>query len=231
MKNRFFVYAFLLLMLLFGWTAKASAQEQYLTFDETVHRIDSICKTYFINYELNREYLRQHPVPLSKWKTLEGKITSASPVRNWVPVSDSLGSFVGIRDISKDQRKRIDEMTDSLICNQLWNRGTLEGTFPLDDSHDLSYFIVFDRIDTPDKMFVYNSEIGVIDKTSQDTTWVKPKNHWYRRLSNPPAVYASVFDVEWDGHTYVVHEIFDVRTMFNRKEEKTQHTRACYQIK
>ena len=228
MKNSVLLLA---LLAISGWTVKASAQEQYLSFEETVHRIDSICSTYYINYELNKDYLRQHPVSLSQWKALEGKIKSASPVWNWIPVSDSLGSFVGIKDVSKEQRKRIDEMSDSVGRSTVYNQGNLNGTFPLDDNHDLSYFIGFDRLDTPDKMVVRTCEIGVIDKTSQDTTWVKPLNHWYRRLSNPPVVYASVFDVEWEGHVYVVHEIFDIRTLFNRKKEEFQYTRACYQIK
>ena len=231
MKKTFLVSELLLFVLLSGWCFRVSAQEQYMSFEETVHRIDSICNTYYINYELNKDYLRQYPVLLSQWKALEGKIKSASPVWNWIPVSDSLGSFVGIKDVSKEQRRRIDEMRDSVGRSTVYNQGNLNGTFPLDDNHDLSYFIGFDRLDTPDKMVVRTCEIGVIDKTSQDTTWVKPLNHWYRRLSNPPVVYASVFDVEWDGHIYVVHEIFDVRTLFNRKKEEFQYTRACYQIK
>ena len=208
-----------------------SAQNIVMMQSETFQKIDSLCKAYFIHYRLNTDYLRRHPVKRSEWKRLENHITSASPVRNGIPIKDSLGCFEGIKDVGPNRLSRINEMKDSIRNCSVWNSGVLNGVFSLDADHDLSYFLCFDRLDSSDSITIRTQEIGIVNKNTNDTTWVEPKNHRFAKLSNPPLIYASVFDVEWNGHLYAVHEIFDIRTVFNRRNEVFQYTRSCYQIR
>ena len=103
----------------------------------------------------------------------------------------------------------------------------------LTERHELHYGSVFYPIDSL-SMRHNVSHSFVIDLETNDTTRVDMRKHCYAMLSYKPLVIVDVFEVDFDGHTYVVHELSDERTRANdidSDEEKFGPSRDCFQIR
>ena len=99
----------------------------------------------------------------------------------------------------------------------------------LTEHHELHYGSEFYPIDSL-SMRHNVSHSFVVDLKINDTTQVEMQKHCYALLSYQPLVIVEVFEVDFDGHTYVVHELYDERTQVNLKEQKSQPSRDCFQI-
>ena len=227
LKNKSFLL--FLLVLMAGCVPKFIVKERYMTLDESVRKIDSLCTTYFMNSDLNLDYLRQHPIAVSKWRIVENRLLTASPVSNRQTNVQELGTFWPKSNLTAEDEKRIQEMQDSISANRKWQQAGIEGTFSLDEDHSICYRIKYDGLDVND-MKVLVSNVGIVDLRTNDTTKVEPKHLWYSLIKNPPLTFATVFDVEHNNETYVVQEIFDIRTRYSRKDSKFRHTRSCFKI-
>ena len=63
---------------------------------------------------------------------------------------------------------------------------------------------------------------------SKDTTAVEIRHLRCNVLSNPPLIYAGVFDIVYKERTYIVHFLYDIRTYLNKSKHKFQSTQGCY---
>ena len=143
---------------------------------------------------------------------------------------DADGSY-NISDVKNDsveEYKRLQK--DSIMHNRFCNFLSYNADVPLTERFKLFYGSTFYPIDST-KMNLNVSFAFVIDNVTNDSTKIKMKNHRYALLSNAPLVLVDVFEVEHDGHEYVIHELYDARTYFNSKEKKDQPTRDCHQIR
>ena len=158
-------------------------------------------------------------------------IGALKPNLTFGELEEKTGSSYNISNIDDDsdaERKRLQK--DSILQNRKCNFFNYNADTQLNERFKLSYGSEFYPIDSM-KMKLNVSFAFVIDKVTNDTTMVKMKNHRYALLSHVPLVIADVFEVEHDGHKYVIHELYDARTYFNSKEEKFQPLRDCYQIR
>ena len=142
--------------------------------------------------------------------------------------TDKSYSISDVNNDSDKEHKRLQK--DSIMHNRFCNFLSYNADVPLTERFKLFYGSTFYPIDSVNlKLNV--SFAFVIDNVTNDSTAIQMKNHRYALVSNAPLVLVDVFEVEHDGHEYVVHELYDARTYFNSKEEKNQPTRACYQIR
>ena len=223
------ILAFLLLLM--GCTTKKLiVNDSHMTLDEVVYFTDSISKLYYVDSKLNLDYIKEHPISYTNRKKLEDKIIYASPVYNWVTVTDSIGEFRRITDFTEEQKHHIEVMKDSITYNRFCTHGGIMGSIELFEGHDLVYDIAYYQLRTEEPK-VLHCDVKVVNKTANDTIRVEAKNHRFSVLSNPPLVLACVFEVDYGGHTFVFHEIKDIRTMSNKEKTEIQYTRECYQIK
>ena len=70
----------------------------------------------------------------------------------------------------------------------------------------------------------------VIDRQTNDTVNVEMENLKCALLSNSPIIYASVFEVTHIDQHYILHVLFDDRTIFNKKKVEFKATEKCYYV-
>lgn len=211
-------------------TKRSIIKDQYMSLDEVILFTDSISNNYYVDSRLNINYIKEHPISYSNRKKLEDKIYCASPIYNWITVSDSIGEFKRITNFTEEQKRRIEMMKDSISYNMSCSHGGINGSLELYEGHELIYDIAYYQLKTEDPQILH-CDVSVVNKTTGDTIRVEAKNHRFHVLSNPPFILASVFDIEYEGHTFAFHEIKDVRTLNNKEKKKMQYTRGCYKIR
>lgn len=211
-------------------TNKLMVKDQYMTLDEVIHFTDSISKKYYVDSKLNINYIKGHPILYSKRKNLEDKILYASPVGNWVTFTDSLGEFNRIPNLTIEQKNRIEVMKDSMANNMLCAFGGIMGKVALNKESELLYDIAYSQLNTENPI-VLHCDVHIVNMATSDTIRVEAKNHRCQVISNPPLVFVSVFDVDYEGQTFVFHEIYDIRVQSSKNKTTKKFTRGIYQIK
>lgn len=96
----------------------------------------------------------------------------------------------------------------------------------LSDHELLKYNVVYHIKDG--EMVITRTVADVTDTLSKDTTSVEISHLRCNVLSNPPLIYAGVFDIVYKERTYVVHFLYDIRTYLNKSKHKFQNTQGCY---
>ena len=96
----------------------------------------------------------------------------------------------------------------------------------LSDHEQLKYNVVYQIKDG--EMVITRTVADVTDTLSKDTTAVEIRHLRCNVLSNPPLIYAGVFDIVYKERTYIVHFLYDIRTYLNKSKNKFQSTQGCY---
>ena len=201
-------------------------KDAYMTTDEVVRIVDSLAKTYYVDAKLNVDYLEKHPMKQSERKKLKEIIVYASPISSYHRPDDSLGVFRSLPVKTDEDRAKVRRLGDSISWSTVYTHCMMEEKEDLSDRYQLFYSLAFHRMNAG--MELQRQKVVVIDRQTNDSIDVEMRDLKCCVLSNPPQVYALVFSVEFEGHVYVVHNLSDVRTLFNRKKDKLQKTKGCY---
>jgi hypothetical protein len=102
------------------------------------------------------------------------------------------------------------------------------GTIDLNERYSLNYYLNL-NLDSH-KVTVKFKDAKVIDRQTNDTVNVEMENLKCALLSNRPIIYASVFEVTHIDQHYILHVLFDDRTIFNKKKVEFKATEKCYNV-
>ena len=111
---------------------------------------------------------------------------------------------------------------------QKFNTCAAGGHIELNDRYTLDYYLNL-RFENND-MEVMWKNAEVIDKQNKDTTKVEMKNLKCVLISDSPVIYASVFNFNHLDQRYIVHVLFDYRTILNKKTQEVKATEKCYNV-
>jgi hypothetical protein len=104
-------------------------------------------------------------------------------------------------------------------------------TIELPDSCELSYNIGFSGLRSGKMQPIRNENFraDVINKQTKKSTKVEINELTYSQLTRIPVTYAFTFWVEYDGHRYLIHGMYDIRARYDKT--KIPLTTGCYMIK
>lgn len=104
-------------------------------------------------------------------------------------------------------------------------------TIELPDSCELSYNIGFSGLRSGKMQPIRNENFraNVINKQTKESTKVEINELTYSQLTRIPVTYAFTFWVEYDGHRYLIHGMYDIRARYDKT--KIPLTTGCYMIK
>jgi hypothetical protein len=104
-------------------------------------------------------------------------------------------------------------------------------TIELPDSCELSYNIGFSGLRSGKMQPIRNENFraDVINKQTKESTKVEINELTYSQLTRIPVTYAFTFWVEYDGHRYLIHGMYDIRARYDKT--KIPLTTGCYMIK
>ncbi|SDO14537.1 hypothetical protein SAMN04487900_110131 [Prevotella communis] len=104
-------------------------------------------------------------------------------------------------------------------------------TIELPDSCELSYNIGFSGLRSGKMQPIRNENFraDVINKQTKESTKVEINELTYSQLTRIPVTYAFTFWVEYDGHRYLIHGMYDIRARYDKT--KIPLTTGCYVIK
>ena len=207
-------------------TPRSVMKDPYMTTAEVTHKVDSLAKTFYVDAKLNQGYLEQHPLKVSEMEKLKKDIISSSPIYN-KSCSDSIGEFIAQPVTTEKDMARIKELKDSLLESHAYDGFDVIDTICLSDHYHLRYGVGFSCLDT-DHIWVSPVTAYFVDNLTNDSIKTEVWDLVYARLGNAPLVFAFAFKFKHDGHTYVFHRMFDVRTDINLNSGKSA---ACYRIK
>lgn len=223
------VIFFIGIIVLMGCASQKKVKDVYMTSEEVAGYVDSLARIYYVDAKLNRNYLERHPLRFSEREKLKDAVVYASPISSYQRPADSLGVFRALPMNTDEDKAKVQRLADSISHATRYTHSMLEETEMLTDRHKLVYSLAFHRMDT--SMELQKQRAVVIDLQSSDSIDVEMKNMCFSVLSNPPLVYALAFSIEFGGRKYVVHYLYDIRTFFNRGEDKFQKTKGCYVVK
>ncbi|UKK53725.1 hypothetical protein [Prevotella sp. E2-28] len=109
---------------------------------------------------------------------------------------------------------------------QLNNFSFHSGHLELTSRYSLKYRMDL-SFDTKEIHVLWNTA-EVIDKETNDTVNVKMENVRCALISNPPTIYAGVFEFSHQGQHYIVHFLQDFRTYVNKKKGTLESTEKLY---
>lgn len=99
----------------------------------------------------------------------------------------------------------------------------------LTDRYELLYNVGF-RFVGADSIKHIKITAVAIDDASNDSISIPVEGLTYSRLSWSPLVFAMAFDINHDGHKYVVHNLYDIRAASEKRDMPPHQTSGCYQI-
>ena len=228
MKN----FALIVLSLcLFSCSSQKMIQEERINTTELKLFVDSLSELYLVDAKLNMDYLNRHPVLKSDMERIEDMIIKASDVYV-VPkmVIDSIGSFCSRPITTMEERQKIRALHDSLSWLKVYPMSILDGQEHLSERYDLNYSLAFNGMDV-DKMKNIRKEAFVVNNESKDSTVVEITDLKFAMISKVPQIFAYVFTIDYGGHQYVIHRLYDIRSWSEKRAGKPNKTTGCYQIK
>ncbi|MBQ8157424.1 MAG: hypothetical protein IJ081_00185 [Prevotella sp.] len=122
------------------------------------------------------------------------------------------------------------EQTDSARWSRVCNICGIDGKQSLTDKQALNYYICFKDMDVND-MKVIKKEAYIVDKLTNDSTEINIQELKYAQISNSPLILAYVFSIDYEGHKYIIHQLYDIRSWSEKRAGKPNKTTGCYQIK
>lgn len=102
------------------------------------------------------------------------------------------------------------------------------GNLDLNDRYKLFYLIDL-SFDTKNIKAEW-SKAYVVDKQTNDSVVVNMEHLRCALISNPPSIYAGVFDIKHQNQSYIVHFLFDPRTYINKTKGELKSTEKCYNV-
>ena len=153
-------------------------------------------------------------------------------------------SASSIMAVKADNGDGSEDNDSSMLRKKMWQDSIINSTkdnffgtnrvFQLSERYSLNYVLEFFPIDSVD-LHLNIARTFVVDSETNDTINVEMLKHCYALLSKSPLVIVNVFEVHFDGHEYVVHDVFDKRNEFwiKDKEFKTispEPALRCFQI-
>lgn len=116
---------------------------------------------------------------------------------------------------------------DQMAVDVSWCYNKVE----LPDSCELSYNIGFSGLRSGKMQPIRNENFraNVINKQTKESTKVEINELTYSQLTRIPVTYAFTFWVEYDGHRYLIHGMYDIRARYDKT--KIPLTTGCYMIK
>ena len=211
-----------LLILTLMLTACSSSRQPLMTTEEVIGFADSVGRMYYVNVNINRDYLESHPLKVAERDMLRDKILTASQA--WVSTShnvvrDSIGTFTGKDYLTEKEWSRIQEFGDSL--SWLKKYSSIGGPFELDfqDHYTFrgSYSLL--RLEEKGHEYLMPWNASVVDKETGDTTQVDIVNTRFSILSNPPLIAFSSLDFKFGNQIYTVYWVLDERAKNHLESE------------
>lgn len=200
----------------------SSSRVPMMTTDEVLRVADSLGSVYFVDVSLNREYVNQHPIPVTDKLLLRNYVLRASPVlfeETPATVVDSVGRIAPKR-LSTTDYERIGELRDSLRWAAVYSRYGSGQSIEFQDHYEFVYSFSLSELLQPDKMEFTVSKSYVRDKKTSDITDVEIVNKRFTILSNPPFIAFLSFDFKFGNQVFAVFQVFDGRA---KKPDESKH--------
>lgn len=104
-------------------------------------------------------------------------------------------------------------------------------TVKLSDLYDLSYNVGFYGLSSGKMKPIKNENFraDIINKQTKESMKVEINDLSYSQLSRTPMAYALSFWMEYGGHRYLIHGMYDTRARDDKSQ--TPLTTGCYMIK
>lgn len=206
--------------------------------DEVTQVIDSLCRLYYVNADMNTDYIRTRFIPESEKRGLENVVLRHSPLKlgaeniaeySW---EDSIGSFVEKRVETEKDKIRIKDLRDSIFISHP-SSFFFSAQSVIIDNHEVNFAFSFHNMyPNKEQAQCQNHEACIIDNERNDTTYLEVMNHRWSIMRNPPLVVFQVFDLKIDSCYYTVHMITDRRLLTsNIYKEYGDKTINYYKIK